>query len=224
MLLSLLNVAKVLQQGEEKVVILRDVCFDLQPGEMVALVGPSGSGKSTLLQIAGLLDNPTQGQIFFNQINCVNLSDEEKTQLRRHHLGFVYQFHHLLPEFNAVENLIIPQLIAGKTYKQALESGQKLLEKMGLIHRMKHRPKQLSGGEQQRVAVARAMINDPKIILADEPTGNLDPQTADKVFDEILQLVRQKQIAALIATHDVNLAKKMDRIIKLHDVGVIEGF
>lgn len=219
--LKLQNISHHFTQGEQKVEVLKKVTFQLKEGEIVALVGPSGAGKTTLLQIAGLLDVPSDGEIQINEQPCEKLNDTQRTLLRRQYLGFVYQFHHLLPEFSALENVMLPQLINRLTKAQAEERAKQLLEKMGLAHRLKHRPKQLSGGEQQRVAIARALANSPKILLADEPTGNLDNQTGEQVFHEMLNLVRQTNLSALIATHNMNLANKMDRIVYLKD-GILE--
>ncbi len=221
-IISLINVTKHFGQDNQKLSILNDVNVDLKEGEVVGLVGPSGSGKSTILQIAGLLDQPSSGQIIFNQTNCTSLSESNRTIMRRENLGFVYQFHHLLNEFTALENLLIPQLIKGIDKKIAVQKSCDLLEKMNLAHRQNHRPKELSGGEQQRVAVARAMINNPKLILADEPTGNLDPETAKKVFQEFVNLAKQEKVTAFIATHDYAIAQKMDRILQLEN-GTLQG-
>jgi lipoprotein-releasing system ATP-binding protein len=216
-IISLTNVTKQFGQDSQKLSILNDICVDLKEGEVVGLVGPSGSGKSTILQIAGLLDKPSSGQIIFDDIDCTSMSEIKRTIVRRDNLGFVYQFHHLLNEFTALENLLIPQLIKGIDKKIAIQKSFDLLEKMNLAHRKNHRPKELSGGEQQRVAVARAMINNPKLILADEPTGNLDPETAKTVFQEFINLAKQQKVTAFIATHDYAIAQKMDRVLKLEN-------
>jgi lipoprotein-releasing system ATP-binding protein len=200
--------------------ILHGVSLHIQQGEIVALIGRSGSGKSTLLHMMGLLDKPEQGTISINGQNVSTASEQERTLLRRDAIGFVYQFHHLLPEFTALENVMMPQLIAGKLKKQAAERAQLLLEQVGLASRATHRPHQLSGGEQQRVAIARALANNPSLLLADEPTGNLDPFTSDSVFDVLLNVVRQQKVGALIATHNPELAKRMDRTLIL-DKGII---
>lgn len=219
--LELRNVTRRFQQGDEEIEVLRGVDLIVNPGEIVALVGPSGAGKSTLLQIAGLLELPSSGDVFMHGKSCNNLNDAQRTDLRRHYAGFVYQFHHLLPEFTALENIMLPQLIAGKSKKEAQLRAEHLLLRLGLEKRAKHRPKKLSGGEQQRVAIARAVANNPRILLADEPTGNLDTHTADVVFEEMLGFVRISGLGALIATHNLELAKKMDRIVRLSD-GVLE--
>ncbi|WP_032112163.1 ABC transporter ATP-binding protein [Candidatus Paracaedibacter symbiosus] len=215
--LVLNSVTRSFSQGDEHVNVLRQVNLTIKAGEIVALVGQSGAGKSTLLQIAGLLEPPTSGKVFVNGKDTSFLSDVEKTELRRNYIGFVYQFHYLLPEFSALENVIIPQLIAGKSEAEAKARAEELLAILGLSHRFLHRPKKLSGGEQQRVAIARAIANTPKILLADEPTGNLDYQTSDIVFGEMLKIVRETGLSALIATHNPELASKMDRIIRVHD-------
>jgi len=195
--------------------ILNDFSCVLNAGEMVALVGQSGSGKSTLLHILGLLDKADGGDMMIDGRDVLRLSDREKTKIRWADIGFVYQFHHLLPEFSAVENIMLPQIITGTKKKAAEDNAKILLDKMGLGHRGDHRPARLSGGEQQRVAIARALANRPKILLADEPTGNLDPETADAVFAIFKKLVKDSGTAALIATHNMDLAQKMDRIIDL---------
>jgi lipoprotein-releasing system ATP-binding protein len=197
--------------------VLRGVDFEVRPGEIVGLLGPSGSGKSTLLQAVGLLEGGFQGGIDIEGQPAATVDDKERTRLRRERLGFVYQFHHLLPDFSAVENVILPQLVHGATNAEARERAESLLGALGLGARLTHRPAKLSGGEQQRVAVARALANRPALVLADEPTGNLDEATADKVFDEFLRLVRDEAGAALVATHNERLAARMDRILRLHD-------
>lgn len=202
---------------DHQVEVLKKVDLSLEPGQIVALMGPSGSGKSTLLHIAGLLEAPSSGSLMINGVSCEKLQDKGRTGLRRHFLGFVYQFHHLLPEFSAEENIILPQMIAGVSRKQAYERAQELLVQVGLPHRATHRPARLSGGEQQRVAIARALANRPKILLADEPTGNLDEHTGGDVFDLFCRLARQENMAALIATHNNVLASKMDHILSLHE-------
>ena len=201
--------------------VLRGVDLTVQPGEIVALLGPSGSGKSTLLQAVGLLEGGFEGSIRLGGEEAASLDDDGRTRLRRDLLGFVYQFHHLLPEFNAVENVILPQLVRGAEPDEARTRARDLLSTLGLEHRLDHRPAKLSGGEQQRVAVARALAIRPPLILADEPTGNLDEHTADKVFAEFLGLVRGEKSAALVATHNERLAKRMDRVVRLHD-GLLE--
>jgi lipoprotein-releasing system ATP-binding protein len=197
--------------------VLRGVNLAIMPGEIVALLGPSGSGKSTMLQAVGLLEGGFRGRITIAGIEASSLNGDDRTALRRHHLGFVYQFHHLLPDFNAEENVILPQLVANISREEAEARARELLGALGLAQRLTHRPSQLSGGEQQRVAVARALANKPQLVLADEPTGNLDELTADKVLDQFLALVRGEGSAALVATHNERLAAKMDRVVRLHD-------
>jgi lipoprotein-releasing system ATP-binding protein len=204
-------------QGEVTIDVLRGIDLAIQPGEIVALLGPSGSGKSTLLQAVGLLEGGFKGSIRLNGEEAAELDDEGRTRLRRDLLGFVYQFHHLLPEFNAVENVILPQLVRDADPNTARSRAQQLLGALGLSERFDHRPSKLSGGEQQRVAVARALANKPPLVLADEPTGNLDEHTADAVLGEFLNLVRGEGSAALVATHNERLAAKMDRIVRLHE-------
>jgi lipoprotein-releasing system ATP-binding protein len=204
-------------QGDVTIEVLRGVDLDIQPGEIVALLGPSGSGKSTLLQAVGLLEGGFEGSIRLNGAEASELDDEGRTRLRREMLGFVYQFHHLLPEFNALENVVLPQLVRGADTDAARARAQELLDKLGLSQRLDHRPSKLSGGEQQRVAVARALANRPPLVLADEPTGNLDETTADNVLAEFLKLVRGEGSAALVATHNERLAGKMDRVFRLHE-------
>ena len=209
-------------QGGETIAVLRGVDLAVQPGEIVALLGPSGSGKSTLLQAVGLLEGGFDGSIRIAGEEAAQLDAPGRTVVRRDRLGFVYQFHHLLPDFNALENVVLPQLIHGATQDAAESRATTLLTALGLGHRLTHRPSQLSGGEQQRVAVARALANRPALVLADEPTGNLDENTADRVLGEFLRLVREEGSAALIATHNERLAGRMDRVVRLHE-GVIEA-
>jgi lipoprotein-releasing system ATP-binding protein len=204
-------------QGDVTIEVLRGVDLRVAPGEIVALLGPSGSGKSTLLQAVGLLEGGFEGSIRLGGEEAANLGDEGRTRLRRELLGFVYQFHHLLPEFNARENVILPQLVLGAEPKVAQQRAEQLLSTLGLGKRLDHRPSKLSGGEQQRVAVARALANKPPLVLADEPTGNLDEHTADIVFAEFLNLVRGEGSAALVATHNERIAAKMDRVVRLHE-------
>lgn len=204
-------------QGEVTIEVLRGVDLAIEPGEIVALLGPSGSGKSTLLQAVGLLEGGFKGSIRLQGEEASELDDEGRTRLRRDLLGFVYQFHHLLPEFNAVENVVLPQLVRGADSSAAVARARQLLGALGLSERLDHRPSKLSGGEQQRVAVARALANKPPLVLADEPTGNLDEHTADGVLSEFLNLVRDEGSAALVATHNERLAAKMDRIVRLHE-------
>ncbi len=204
-------------QGDVTIEVLRGVNLEVKPGEIVALLGPSGSGKSTLLQAVGLLEGGFAGSIRLQGQEAAQLDDEGRTKLRRELLGFVYQFHHLLPEFNARENVMMPLLVRDTELDAALERAENLLGALGLSKRLDHRPSKLSGGEQQRVAVARALANKPPLILADEPTGNLDEHTADAVLAEFLSLVRGEGSAALVATHNERLASKMDRVVRLHE-------
>jgi lipoprotein-releasing system ATP-binding protein len=208
-------------QGDVTIDVLRGVDLAIQPGEIVGLLGPSGSGKSTLLQAVGLLEGGFEGSIRLGGEEAADLDDDGRTRLRRDLLGFVYQFHHLLPEFNAVENVVLPQLVRGDEAGAARHRAEQLLGVLGLSKRFDHRPSKLSGGEQQRVAVARALANKPPLVLADEPTGNLDEHTADAVFNEFLNLVRGEGSAALVATHNERLAAKMDRVVRLHE-GLLE--
>jgi lipoprotein-releasing system ATP-binding protein len=217
----LIDLTRSFEQGGVRIDVLRGVNMVVRPGEVVGLLGPSGSGKSTMLEAVGLLEGGFGGSIEIAGTDASTLASSERTALRRNHLGFVYQFHHLLPDFNAEENVILPQLVAGKDRAEATERARELLGALGLSQRLDHRPSQLSGGEQQRVAVARALANRPQLVLADEPTGNLDEATADKVLAQLLQLVRGQGSAALIATHNERLALKMDRIVRLHE-GVLE--
>jgi lipoprotein-releasing system ATP-binding protein len=219
-----LNVAglrRSFQQGGVTIEVLRGVDLAVNRGEIVALLGPSGSGKSTLLQAVGLLEGGFTGSIRIDGAEAGTLDNDGRTRVRRDSLGFVYQFHHLLPDFSALENVLIPQLIHGAEPDAGRQRAEILLGSLGLEHRLNHRPSQLSGGEQQRVAVARALANQPSLILADEPTGNLDETTADIVFAEFLRLVREEGSAALVATHNERIAAKMDRVLRLHD-GVLE--
>ncbi|MGA0394759.1 MAG: ABC transporter ATP-binding protein [Rhodospirillales bacterium] len=215
--LQLKGVVHTFKQGRSKLEVLKGANLEVHAGEIVALVGPSGAGKSTLLHIAGLLDKPNDGSIEICGKFCGDLSDDERTNMRRHNIGFVYQYHHLLPEFSAEENIAMPQIIAGRSKNESKSRAREMLEWMGLAERAKHRPGQLSGGEQQRVAIGRALANVPKLLLADEPTGNLDPDTADEVFAILMKLVRGAGLAALIATHNPTLAGKMDRTVRLEN-------
>ena len=218
---ALRGVTKSFEQGGTRIDVLRGVNLTVMPGEIVALLGPSGSGKSTMLQAVGLLEGGFGGEIEIAGQRADQSNSRARTLLRRDHLGFVYQFHHLLPDFDARDNVVLPQLVASKPRGEAVARAEELLTALGLGERMDHRPSQLSGGEQQRVAVARALANRPKLVLADEPTGNLDEKTADKVLEQFLQLVRGTGSAALIATHNERLAAKMDRVVRLHD-GLLE--
>ena len=220
--LSLKKISKSFKQGSQTLEVLKEINLDIMPGEIVALIGPSGSGKSTMLQIAGLLDRPSKGEILLDDMKCSKLGDGMRTALRRDYLGFVYQYHNLLADFDATENVMLPQLIAGVDTKTAREKARWLLERLGLSKRLKHRPAELSGGEQQRVAIARALANSPKLLLADEPTGNLDPKTSESVFLELLSIVKETGLSALIATHNFELADKMDRKVKLQDGKLID--
>ena len=221
--LRLDNVSRRFKEGEGTLEIFRNVSLSIKPGELVALVGPSGAGKSSLLHIAGLLEAPSDGEIVLSGAPSSKLSERERTRLRRDTIGFVYQAHHLLPEFSALENVVMPQLIAGVKKKDAEVEARRILDLMGLSQRVEHRPSQLSGGEQQRVAIARAIANHPRLLLADEPTGNLDPRTAGGVFDALVRLVRLEGLAALVATHNFELAARMDRALVLHDGKLIDG-
>ena len=213
--LRLDKVERHFAQGEQRLTILSGADFTIAAGEMVALVAPSGAGKSTLLHIAGLLERPDAGEVYINGEACGTLDDGKRTQMRRQTIGFVYQFHHLLPEFSALENVMLPQMICGLPHKEAADRAGQLLDYMRIGARASHRPAELSGGEQQRVAIARAVANSPYVLLADEPTGNLDPTTSGYVFDALTALVRQSGVAALIATHNHSLAARMDRAITL---------
>ena len=213
----LTDLTRSFEQGGVRIDVLRGVNLSVNPGEIVALLGPSGSGKSTLLQAVGLLEGGFGGLIEIAGIDASKLSGDARTALRRDRIGFVYQFHHLLPDFNAQENVVLPQLVAGTAQVDADERARDLLSALGLAERLDHRPSQLSGGEQQRVAVARALANKPALVLADEPTGNLDEATADKVLAQFLELVRTQGSAALIATHNERLAARVDRMVRLHE-------
>ncbi|MCA1336605.1 ABC transporter ATP-binding protein [Pseudooceanicola marinus] len=206
-----------------EITVLREASLVVNPGEVVAMVAPSGSGKSTLLHIAGLLDAPDRGRVAINGEDVTGLSDRRRTAIRREEVGFVYQFHHLLPEFTAAENIELPQYAAGRTRTEAAARAADLLERVGLSDRADHRPAELSGGEQQRVAFCRALANAPSLLLADEPTGNLDPATSDRVFDMLMSLVRETGMAALIATHNLELAARMDRVLRMDEGGLVAG-
>jgi lipoprotein-releasing system ATP-binding protein len=221
-ILEMKDVHQSYKQGGQVLHVLKGVDLEISKGEVIALIGPSGSGKSTLLQLAGLLEKPTKGNIYIEGQKCSKLSDGLRTALRKDYLGFVYQYHNLLSDFSALENVIIPQLIDLVPYRQAKEKATYLLERMGLSKRLNHRPSEMSGGEQQRVAIARALANTPKLLLADEPTGNLDPKTAEVVFAELLNIVKETGLSALIATHNFELADRMDRTIKLETGQLID--
>lgn len=215
-LLALDNVHKAYSMGDNQVGVLTGASLAVHAGELVALVAPSGAGKSTLLHIAGLLETPDQGELYIDGQTTHNLSERDRTTLRRTSIGFVYQFHHLLPEFTALENVVMPMMIAGNQSKQHRQFALDLLKALGVGHRADHRPSELSGGEQQRVAIARAAANRPHIILADEPTGNLDPGTSDLVFTALSGVIRAQNSACLFVTHDVSLAQRADRVITLN--------
>jgi lipoprotein-releasing system ATP-binding protein len=215
--LELRHVARSYPEGANRLDVFLDVSLEVHPGEIVALVGQSGSGKSSLLHIAGLLEAPTAGEVYVAGQNCTALDDASRTRIRRIGIGFVYQFHHLLPEFSAIENVMIPQLIAGAQKPAARKRGLELLERFGLANRAEHRPAELSGGEQQRVAVARALANRPLLLLADEPTGNLDPRTSEQVHAEFLRVIAEEGVGALVATHNIELARRMTRLVRLED-------
>lgn len=221
-LLELKGISRRYHQGERELVILDAADMILGRGQMVALVAPSGAGKSTLLQLAGLLEKPDEGDVILDNKSCGRLSDDARTAIRRNEIGFVYQFHHLLPEFSALENIMLPQLVRGLSQAAASERASQLLDYMKIGHRAEHRPSELSGGEQQRVAIARAVANAPLLLLADEPTGNLDPETASYVFSALEALVRQSGLTALIATHNHELAARMDRRITLRQGKVVD--
>ena len=222
--LRLDKVARIYAEGTGATLeVFKDVSLSLEQGEVVALVGQSGAGKSSLLHMAGLLEAPSNGEVIIDGAAASALPDAERTRLRRDTIGFVYQAHHLLPEFSALENVMMPQLIAGKTKAAAEAEARRLLDIMGLSQRLAHRPSQLSGGEQQRVAIARALANHPRVLLADEPTGNLDPRTAAGVFDALIAIVREEGTAALVATHNLELAARMDRTLVLDDGKLVDG-
>jgi lipoprotein-releasing system ATP-binding protein len=215
--LQLKNIKRNFVQGGETLHVLRGVNMSIKRGEVVALLGPSGSGKTTLLQIAGLLENPTSGDIIIGGETVASHADDYRTELRRTKIGFVYQFHHLLPDFTALENLMLPQFVAGASRAKAQARAEELLKSVGLSKRMTHYPSQLSGGEQQRVAIARGLVNRPAILLADEPTGNLDPHTAEDVFKLLMDTIDQENIGALMVTHNHELASRMDRVLELKE-------
>ncbi|MBT3701609.1 MAG: ABC transporter ATP-binding protein [Alphaproteobacteria bacterium] len=217
------GIERTFKQGGADIRVLKGAQLSIQPGEFVALLGPSGSGKSTLLQIAGLLERADGGDVLLSGTSCNKLSERNRTATRRDKLGFVYQHHHLLPEFTALENVMMPQMIAGKSKAAAKQRATDLLGRFGLDHRLSHRPAKLSGGEQQRVSIARAIANQPAVLLADEPTGNLDTHTADDVLKELLQLIRSQKLAALVATHNADLAAQADRVVRLEDGVLVSG-
>ncbi|MGI9386828.1 MAG: ABC transporter ATP-binding protein [Methyloligellaceae bacterium] len=220
--LRLRDLYQTFRQGDREIPVLQGVSADLYEGQAVALVGPSGAGKSSLLHIVGLLEKPDKGTVYLRETNCIDLSDDDRTRLRRTDFGFIYQFHQLLPEFNAIENVVLPQLIRGVSKNHAEARALHLLGSLGLGERADHRPAELSGGEQQRVAIARSIANGPKVLLADEPTGNLDPKTAEHVFHQLIGLIRTTRLAAIIATHNLALASRMDRVLRLEHGQLIE--
>ncbi len=220
--LELIAVTRTFNQGVSTLRIFQNAEVRIGAGELVALVGPSGAGKSSLLHIAGLLEAPDSGDVVIAGQRCSRLSERHRTRIRRLEIGFVYQFHHLLPEFTALENVVMPQMIAGIGRDVAQDKASHLLARMGLGNRLQHRPAELSGGEQQRVAISRALANNPQLLLADEPTGNLDPKTAGQVYAELVSFVREQNLTALIATHNIDLAEHMDRVIRLEDGRLIE--
>jgi lipoprotein-releasing system ATP-binding protein len=219
--LRLENVSRHYGEGDHVLEVLTGADLSVHAGELVALVAPSGAGKSTLLHLAGLLERPTGGEVYIGDKSCGAMNDDQRTRTRRVDIGFIYQFHHLLPEFTAQENIAIPQMIAGLSKNEASERADQLLDYMRIKQRATHRPAELSGGEQQRVAIARAVANGPKLLLADEPTGNLDPETADYVFKALTSLVRSSGLAALIATHNHALAAQMDRTVTIEDGKIV---
>ena len=218
--LELKGAQRVYSQADSRLEVLKGVDLSISRGELVALVGPSGAGKSTLLHVAGLLEYPDGGDVTIAGSSCAGLPDDSRTALRRTQIGFIYQFHHLLPEFSALENVMIPRMVAGEGRRAARTKASELIEAVGLTSRATHRPAKLSGGEQQRVAIARALANAPSVLLADEPTGNLDGNTADTVFGLLEDLVRKTGLGALVATHNLDLARRMDRVLRLED-GVV---
>ncbi len=220
-ILSVRNLHQSYKSGDSMLHVLIGANIDIYPGEMVGLIGPSGSGKSTLLHAAGLLEKPNTGEVYIGGKECLSLPDNQRTRIRRNNIGVVYQFHHLLREFDAVDNVALPQMIAGKSQSAARAEAERLLGIMGLSERMHHQPSQMSGGEQQRVAIARAIANKPKILLADEPTGNLDPNTSGNVFQSLFDLTRLEGVAALVATHNMGLTAYMDRVFTVKDGAVI---
>ena len=216
------QLSQYFQQGQTRLEILKDVSLKITAGEMVGLVGPSGSGKSTLLHLAGLLERPSGGKIIYMGQDCELMTDHQRTKLRLHEIGFIYQFHHLLPEFSALENIIMPQLIAGLTKIEAANRANQLLNMVGLSERADHKASQLSGGEKQRVAIVRSIANVPRLVLADEPTGNLDPLTSTQVFGQLRSVIKGGKLSAIIATHNYQLAEKLDRIFKIEGGSLVE--
>jgi len=221
--LQLAGIVREYRQGDRALRVLNELDLTLQPGEIVALVGPSGAGKSTLLQIAGLLDNPASGFVMLGDRDCARINDAERSAGRRAGIGFVFQFHHLLPEFTALENIVLPQLIAGTSRSDARKRAAELLASVGLEERATHRPAELSGGEQQRVAIARALANGPRVLLADEPTGNLDQATGTRISEVLIRLAHDTGIAALVATHNLALAQSMDRVVRMEGGRLVDG-
>ncbi|MEQ1717299.1 MAG: ABC transporter ATP-binding protein [Hyphomicrobium sp.] len=221
-ILQLEGVTRTFKQGTREISVLQGASCELRAGQAVALVGPSGSGKSTLLHITGLLESPSTGRVVINGRDCAEMPEGDRTRLRRQHIGFIYQFHQLLPEFSALENVVIPQMIAGRKRHDAETRARALLSSLGLADRVDHRPAELSGGEQQRTAICRGLANAPKLLLADEPTGNLDPTTSEHVFRELIELIRHHGVAALIATHNMDLARRMDRVFRMQDGRLVE--
>ena len=220
--LQLRQLERTYRQGTREIRVLAGAEAILEAGQTVALVGPSGAGKSTLLHIAGLLETPDRGHVLVNGEDCSRMDDDARTRVRRREMGFIYQFHQLLPEFSALENVVIPQLIQGRTKRDAVARAKELLTGLGLGERVDHRPAELSGGEQQRTAIARALANEPKLILADEPTGNLDPKTSEVVFHDLIELVVRSGVAALIATHNMDLARRMHRVLRMENGLLVE--
>ncbi len=220
--LLLENLQRTYRQGNRSIPVLKGASATLYPGEAVALVGPSGAGKSTFLHIAGLLESADSGRVVVNGRDCTKMNDAERTRVRRAEMGFVYQFHQLLPEFSALENVVIPQLIRGRSKREAQVRARDLLAAMGLGERVEHRPAELSGGEQQRTAIARALANAPRLLFADEPTGNLDPYTSEHVFNELIAMIEHTGVAALIATHNLDLARRMHRVLRMDGGMLVE--
>lgn len=216
-ILSSQQLSKSYNDGASEVHVLKGIDISIAQGDRVAIIGPSGSGKSTLLHLLGGLDKPTKGDVFINEVNWQKVNEKQRCRLRNQHLGFIYQFHHLLPEFTALENVTIPLMISNIDVKKAEQQARDILEQVGLKHRLEHKPSQLSGGERQRVAIARALVRQPNCVLADEPTGNLDQTTAGKVFDLMLELNKKMNTALVIVTHDLQIAKRMDKVLVLHE-------